>query len=49
MNVIVGFFFHMRSILLYFSWNSFFNFTAEFQLNYFIYFLIIGFEIGFLG
>jgi hypothetical protein len=36
MNVVVWFVFHMKSILLDFSWIVFFNFVVQFQLNYFI-------------
>jgi hypothetical protein len=33
MNVVVGIFFNMRTILLNYSWIYFFNFVVQIQLN----------------
>ena len=44
MNVVVGFVFHMRSILL----DLFFNFVVQFQLNYFICCQVMSSEICFI-
>jgi hypothetical protein len=49
MNIIVGLCFSNEINFIGFWFNFVFNFVVEFQLNLFIYYWIMGFEIGFLG